>query len=350
MITIKRNEEIEVYQVELALKFKTKQSPFIAILILAQEQDGISALALQQQLLTTLPVRACGNLLKRLEQQGYLQEIEVDMFGEINYALTTIGEDSAIDKSFWIGEKGLYNVFLSNNDLIDQRIIKTEKVERPEDDRHNNILRTPSQIAQYENRIISINEAEVMIEDVERKCFQIKPANCILDVVTNASEARLNVSKDGQTLYQTDIDIEEEILKRELLETCDEFEYDPDENAILTEFNSDNLSFNRKVKITKPFFHGNHFNQVELENVCHIPYDKENADRWYWELLFQNMTEYFPDEKSFNEFATNLAKLFLPHFDLTIPTSKEMVFILEGRSDSFYQIAKLDTINYLNYF
>lgn len=350
MITIIRNEEIEVYQVELALKEKTKQSPFIAILILAQEQDVISALTLQQHLLTTLPVRACGNLLKRLEQQGYLQQIEEGMFGEINYLLTTLGKDSAIDKSFWIGEKGLYNVYLSNNDLIDQRIFKPGKVDKPGDDRHNNILKTPFEIVQYENRIISINRTEVMIEDVERKCFQMKPANCILEVVTNASESRLNVSKDGQKLYQTDIHIEEEILKRELLETCDEFEYDLDKNAITTEFNSENLSFKRKVKITKPFFQGYYFNQVDLENISHIPCDKENADMWYWELLFQNMTEYFPDEKSFNEFATNLAKLFLPHFDLTIPTRKEMANIFRERGNAFYQIAKIETFDLLNYF
>ena len=350
MITIKRNEEIEVYQVELALKVKTKQSPFIAILILAQEQDGISALTLQQHLLTTLPVRACGNLLKRLEQQGYLKQIEEDMFSEINYSLTTLGEDSAIDKSFWIGEKGLYNVYLSNNDLIDQRIIKTEKVDRAEDDRHNNILKTPIEIALYENRIISINNTEVMIEDVERKCFQMKPANCILDVVTNASESRLNVSKDGQMLYQTDIDIEEEILKRELLETCDEFEYDPDKNAITTEFNSDNLSFNRKVKIAKPFFQGYYFNQVELENISHIPCDKENADIWYRELLLKNISDYFLDEKSFEEFAADCAKPFLPNFNLMIPTRRELAKTFTYRGGAFYQIAKLETIDSLNYY
>ena len=39
MITLKRNEDIEIFQVELALKLKTKQSPFISILILADELD-----------------------------------------------------------------------------------------------------------------------------------------------------------------------------------------------------------------------------------------------------------------------------------------------------------------------
>jgi hypothetical protein len=48
MIILKRNEDIEIFQVELALKTKTKQSPFISILILAQEQEEISAETLQE--------------------------------------------------------------------------------------------------------------------------------------------------------------------------------------------------------------------------------------------------------------------------------------------------------------
>ena len=74
MITLRKNEQVEIYQVELALKEKTKQSPFIAVLILAQEQGEITAETLKDYLLHTLPIRACNNLLIRLTQQGYLEK------------------------------------------------------------------------------------------------------------------------------------------------------------------------------------------------------------------------------------------------------------------------------------
>lgn len=357
MITLKRNEDIEIFQVELALKSKTKQSPFISILILAQEQELISAETLQENLLTSLPVRACENLLKRLEQQGYLQKEESNMFGYrqtyqdsfANYLLTDFGQQSATDKSFWIGEKGVYNVFVSKSNLIEQRIIRTEKVERAEDNRNTNIIRTPNEIRQYENQILTINKTEVLIEDVEEKCFQLKSANGILEIQAKENETVLKLSKENQLLFQTDIDIEENILQEELLVSSSEFEYYQDRKAILTEFSKDNLSFNRKVKIGKPIFKRNQFNQVELENISHIPSDKQNADLWYWELLYKNMNDYVLDENSLKEFATELAKPIQLHFKIKIPKRNELTEIFSEREDAFYQIAKLETIDYLNY-
>ena len=316
MITLKRNEDIEIFQVELALKSKTKQSPFISILILAQEQEEISAETLQENLLTSLPVRACENLLKRLEQQGYLQKEQSDRFGYrqtyqdtfANYLLTDFGQQSATDKSFWIGEKGVYNVFVSKSNLVKQQIIRTEKVERAEDNRNTNILRTPNEISKYENQILTINKTEVMIEDVEEKCFQLKPVNCVMEIQAKENETVLKFSKDNQLLFQTNLEADENNLQTELLSTCEEFEYHQDKKVILTDFNKDNISFNRKIKIGKPFFQRIIFNPIELENISHIPSDQRNAELWYSELLFKNLNQYFLDENSFSEYAVELAK------------------------------------------
>ncbi|MBS4013956.1 MAG: hypothetical protein KGZ97_09420 [Bacteroidetes bacterium] len=357
MIVLKRTEDIDVFQVELALKLKTKQSPFISVLILAQEQEEVTANSLQQNLLTSLPVRACENLLKRLEQQGYLQKVQSNMFGYrqtyqntfANYVLTDLGQQSATDKSFWIGEKGVYNVYISKTNLIEQRIIRTEKVERAEDNRSNIILVTPREIRQYENQILSINKTEVLIEDVEEKCFQLKSVNCNLEIQSKENESLMKISKENQLIFQTDFEIKENSLQEELLMNCSEFEYDQDKKAILTEFNKDNLSFNRKVKILKPIFQRNQFNQVELESISHIPINQENADLWFWELLYKNMSDYFLDENSFKEFASELASPIQLHFKVKVPKRKELSEIFSEREDTFYHIAKLETIDYLNY-
>ena len=138
-------------------------------------------------------------------------------------------------------------------------------------------------------------------------------------------------------------------MQEELLVVSNEFEYHQDSKAILTEFSKDNLSFKRKVKIGKPIFKRVPFNPVELENISHIPNDKKNADLWYWELLYRNMNDYFIDENSFNEYAREWSLLFQPHFKVKVPKRKELSALFSERKDAFYQIAKLETIDYLNY-
>lgn len=347
MIILKRNEEIECFQVELSLKVKTKQSPFISILILAKEIEEIDAISLNANLLSSFPERACSNLLKRLADQKYLAEKEYGNFS--SYTLTDFGEECANDKFFWIGEKGIYNVFVSKSNLINQKIIKTEKVERAEDNRSNNVIWTPEEILQYGNQILSINKSDVLIEAIEKRCFQLKSLTGIIDLQSKENETQLKINFNNQTVYQTEIEIEENVIREELLAACQESEYDQEKKAILSDFSNDNLSFKRRVRISKPIFQKNQFNQVELENIYHIPSDQQNADLWYWELLYRNMNDYFIDENSFNEYAREWSLLFQPHFKVKVPKRKELSALFSERKDAFYQIAKLETIDYLNY-
>ena len=67
-----------------------------------------------------MPVRACENLLKRLVSQGFLSENEHANYS--TYRLTKFGEQCAIDETFWIGEKGVYKVYVSNSNLIKMNI------------------------------------------------------------------------------------------------------------------------------------------------------------------------------------------------------------------------------------
>jgi hypothetical protein len=366
MITLRKAEQVEVYQVVLALKEKTKQSPFIAVLILAQEQGEITAETLKDYLLPTLPIRACNNLLIRLTQQGYLknkrqQIFRNDIWGrssydedEIDYnnsifTLTELGEQSAIDKSFWVGEKGIYNVYVSHSNLLNQQIIKMEKVDRNlEDDRNVNRQNTPRFVLEYQNQILNINKREIRIEEIEDKCFQLKPLECLLEIETKEDDAVIRI-KEKQILFQSSFEINEHELKEELLSNTNEFEYDKNKKVVLSEFNQDNLSFNRKVKLRNPYFRNNHFNSVEIENVRIIPSDKRNAELWLNEILFKGIDRYFLDEKTFNEFTANKAKPILEHYSVELPTREQLKQTIAKRENAFYQTAKLETIDYLNY-
>lgn len=366
MITLRKRDQVEIYQVELALKEKTKQSPFIAVLILAQEQGKITAETIKDNLLPTLPIRACNNLLIRLTQQGYLekkrqQNFRNDILGRSFYdedesdynnsifTLTELGEQSAIDKSFWVGEKGIYNVYVSHSNLLGQEIIKTEKVDRNlEDDRNVNRQYTPKFVLGHQNQILNINKKEIRIEEIEDKCFQLKPLECSLEIETKEDDALIRI-KEKQTLFQSSFEIHENKLKEELLSNTNEFEYEENRKVVLSDFNQDILSFNRKVKLRNPYFQNNHFNSVEIENVAFIPSDNQNAELWLNEILFKGIDKYFIDEKTFNEFTSNKAKPILEHYSVELPTRKQLKQNIAERENAFYQTAKLETIDYLNY-
>ena len=61
------------------------------------------------------------------------------------------------------------------------------------------------------------------------------------------------------------------------------------------------------------------------------------------------MNDYFLDENSFKDYANELVKPILLHFKVKVPKRKELSEIFYEREDAFYQIAKLETIDYLNY-
>jgi hypothetical protein len=359
MITLRKKEQIEIYQVELTLKEKTKQSPFIAILILAKElwendEDFIDAEALQGKLLTALPIRACQNLLERLTDQGYFEDIweDDDFYG---YKLTELGDQSAIDKSFWVGKKGVFNVYVNTN-LIDSgitnnHIVRIEETKNLEDDKNKTSYRsqTPQEISAYKGIQIKLNNQELLLEEIEDNCFQLQPLNCSLEIEANADEALIKIVNDKQPLFQSSFDINENGLKEKLLSNTNEFDYDESKKVVLSEFDQDNLSFNRKIKLRNPYFRDNEFNSVEIENVGFIPSDERNAELWLNELLFQGIDKYFLDEKIFNEFASNKAKPILEHYNVALPTREQLKQNLAEKENAFYQTAKLETIDYLNF-
>jgi len=369
MITLRKAEQIEIYQVVIALSEKTKQSPFIAVLILAREQGEITAETLKDYLLPTLPIRACNNLLIRLTQQGYLekkrqQNFRNDILGRIFYdqdesdynnsifILTELGEQSAINKSFWVGEKGIFNVYVSDSNLLNQKIIKTEKVDRSEDDRNGNkITKTPYFISQYHNQILNLNKKEIRIEEIEDKCFQLKPLECSLEIETKEDDALIRI-KEKQTLFQSSFKINENELKEKLLTNTNEFDYDENKKAILVEFDPDNLSFVRKVKLQSPYYLENRFNQVEIDNVSYFPNNVDSATLWFVKLLLENISTYFITEQDFFSYSKQYAIKFETYYEVSIPSKTTFLNYIKDNYDEesyFYEIAKLETIDYLNY-
>lgn len=378
MITIKKSESIELYQLKLTLKKKVKQNPFIAVLMLAQElfendSEYINSEILREKLLPVFPLKSCQNLLKRLSYEGYFDEVW-DYNGElikvskedflksdyksfqqksdfVGFVLTELGEQSAEEKSYWIGEKGIYNVYVSQSNLMSQRIIKIEKVERSEDDRNGNkISETPYFISDYQNEVLKIKDKEFLIEEIDRKCFKLNPLDCTLEICAKDIEGKLTIGKGNQEFFNSPFEINEIDLKEALLKNAEELHYQIDKKALLIHFDADNLSFFRTVKLNKPVFKNHRFDTVSIEQVLSLPINQNEAIKWYWSLLVNNIHSYFLSDEEFYVFSKQILEPFSQHYpNIKAPSRQKCIQYLEDKPNIFYQTAKIETIDYLNY-
>jgi len=340
---LQKTEQLDVFQLSLTLKRKTKSSPFIAILILAQEQDGISPISLQQNLLKPLPLKSCANLLKQLEKQGYLES----NYGN-EFFLTELGEKNAVDKSFWIEEKGMFDIYISYSSLIPQRIVKVEPSAKGESNGTSCSL--PNALVENFGKHLLLNNVEIQIEAFEGYCQSKGNEDCLLEILSEDTGTSLKLLKKNEGhFYKTDLEITKSVLIDQLLSNSSGVTYDLNKRAVLAKFSKDNVSFLRKVKINNPFYNGIRFDPIELEAIAHIPIDNANGYLWYWELLYKNCSKYLFDEETFNHFITDQAKQIKAHYEIEMPTRSELIQIFLKREDAFYQIAKLETPNILTY-
>jgi hypothetical protein len=227
---LQRTEQLDVFQLALTLKRKTKSSPFIAILMLAQEQDGVSPISLQQNLLKPLPLKSCANLLNLLEKQGYLETNYGDEF-----FLTDFGVQSAVDKSFWIEEKGMYNVYVSNSSLIKQDIVKIEPSAKGESNSTSCSL--PNALAQNFGKHLLLNNVEIQIEAFDGYCQSKGNEDCLLEILSEDTGSSLKLRKRNEGhFYKTDLEITKSMLIDQLLSNSSGVTYDSNKKAVLAKF------------------------------------------------------------------------------------------------------------------
>ena len=104
-MVLQKKQPVNVHQIAMELQTKIKDSPFIAVLILAKElkeseaSNTIDSDALKAHLFPNLPSLVCENLLIRLATQGYLVK------KQFSFELTQKGDESAADKSMWVDRK-----------------------------------------------------------------------------------------------------------------------------------------------------------------------------------------------------------------------------------------------------
>ena len=416
MIILQKKQTVKVHQVAMELLAKTKKSPFIAILMLAKELGGrINPETLREKLFPNLPLAVCRNLLVRLKLQGYFvhqegreggvfvtEEGKIDtnvrkyignfeqpiIATELNrlcrqytvsqfqdwinqnvikglfhkmpkeesgFELTGKGQESAADKSMWVGEKGIYNVYTTKTPFLEQRIIGIEPVvlhKDAADDRDQKVLRIPYELSNSENQEIYLKKTEYRIEKIDNKCFQLPNEDWTLKLSAMPKQkAMLSIKGKDIAEFEQEMVFDFEVLEEAVLE--ENFQNNFQNGYILTPFSLDNTLFIRDCEIVKPKLVFNKqevtFEKTTLKNIKYRPVAEQDAQNWYLHLLTNNIQKYFLLDSEFDSHSVAHTQLFQPHFSLVAIKRKQLISDLSKDKGTFYQRAKLETIDYLNY-
>jgi hypothetical protein len=376
MIVLRKRERLELYLMLLEIEKKVKDQPYIAILMRACEAGGeITPSMVRSNLLVSLPLKACENLLYRLKDLGYFEEAGVDRERNLNgqhgqdeqepvFRITDKGRESAQTETFWQPEKGAYMVYKSKSPLITrligQSIIqitrhRSDKGEqRNTSDVLNKDLNKPIKILNKEG-----HEEEIRIIGFEEKCLSYGQVKTILEIKVDENEAVIkikeeknkeNVEESGDPLGKFSTPLREEEVRDALLAGKFGDSYDKHKKVVRIPFSPENLSWIRDVHIEKPVYEGVEFAPVWLKGVRFIPSDEEQARMWVEEWLLRNVDEYFWSDEEFQAYLHEKLGIILEFYpQLGAVTRKEMIDRLSKRQNSFYSIAKLEAANYLSY-
>jgi len=376
MIVLKKEERLELYLMLLEIEKKVKDRPYIAILKRAYEAGGeITPSMVRSDLLVSLPLKACENLLYRLTDLGYFEKAGVKSERNLNgqhgqdgqepvFRITDKGRESAQTETFWQPEKGAYMVYKSKSPLITrligQSIIQIIRHRSDKGEQRN----TSDVLKQDLNKPIKVlnqegQEEEIRIIGFEEKCLSYGQVVTILEIKVYENEAVIkikpkenkeNVEKSEDILGKFFTPLREEEVRDALL--AGEFgdSYDKHKKVVRTPFSPENLSWIRDVHIEKPVYEGVEFAPVQLEGVRFIPSDEEQARMWVEEWLLRNVDEYFWSDEEFQAYLHKKLGIILEFYpQLGGVTRKEMIDRLSKRQNSFYSIAKLEAANYLSY-
>jgi hypothetical protein len=378
MIVLKKEERLELYLMLLEIEKKVKDWPYIAILMRACEAGGeITPSMVRSDLLVSLPLKACENLLYRLTDLGYFEEAGVKRERNLNgqygqngrepvFRITNKGRESAQaqTKAFWQPEKGAYMVYKSKSPLI-TRLIGQSIIQITRHRSDNGEQRNTSYILKQDlNKPIKVlnqerREEEIRIIGFEEKCLSYGQVDAILEIEVYENEAVIkikekknkeNVEESGNPLGKFSTPLREEEVRDALLAGKFGDSYDKHKKVVRTPFSPEDLRWIRDVDIEKPIYEGVEFEPVQLEGVRFIPSDEEQARMWVEEWLLRNVDEYFWSDEEFQAYLHEKLGIILEFYpQLGAVTRKEMIDRLSKRQNSFYSIAKLEAANYLSY-
>lgn len=338
---MKLSKEINInkYRVLADYKVKVKKSPFVSVLQLANEEEGVlTAEVLYEKLMKPLSVKACENLLIRLTAMGYFNK-------NINYELTSFGEKSIETKDFYDQRNGVLEIWIAEDNAFTSRVVKIDELNYDEDKKQN------TRSIDYElksvingSKVVKLKNDAFTIDKIEYQVKLLKSDYETLTILLEDNNYKIELADFLERTQEDKKNVVASILEREY-----ENNYLPEECIVLADFNNNDLSLVRDLKIESPVYKQTRFNAVTIPNVIVSPKNEEEAKTWFHAKLKQQIIKYFASDEEFIDYENKIANEFKLFKDELINTiSRKQLIELFGDED-FYKKAKLETIDYLNY-
>ena len=331
---------INKYRVLADYKVKVAKSPFMSVLQLAQEEDGmLNSEVLYEKLMKPLALKACENLLERLSLMGY--------FDEINdfYQLTDFGLHSIDNQDFYDKRNGLLEIWVAESNRFTQKIVKIEELKYDDDKKSKtqDIDYKLESLVNFKN-VVQLNNGAFTLDKIEEQIKFLEEGEERLAIVLEETNYKIELANFSQYIKE-----EKQKVIASILESEYGNNYLSKEHIVLTDFKNNDLSLVRDHKIESPIYEETSFNAITIPNIIVSPKNREEAKSWFQAKLKRGVNKYFESDEEFIEYENKIANEFqLFKEELLNTISRHELIKMFGEED-FYKKAKLETIDYLNY-
>jgi hypothetical protein len=331
---------INKYRVLADYKVKVAKSPFMSVLQLAKDEDGmLNPEVLYEKLMKPLALKACENLLERLTLMGYFDEIND------SYQLTDFGLHAIDNKDFYDKRNGLLEIWVAESNMFTQRIVKIDEIKYDDDKKSKtqDIDYKLESLVNYKS-VVQLNNGAFTLDKIEEQIKFLEKSEERLIIVLEETNYKIQLANFSQFIKE-----EKQKVITSILESEYENNYLPKEHVVLTNFDNNNLSLVRNHKIENPIYKETYFKTITIPNVTVSPKNREEAKIWFQAKLKQGINKYFESDEEFVKYENRIANEFqLFKEELSNTISRQQLIELFGEED-FYKKAKLETIDYLNY-
>ena len=348
---------INKYRVLADYKVKVKKSPFMSVLQLANEEEGVlTAETLYEKLMKPLSIKACDNLLIRLTSMGYFienNEYEEDEWEDewedeveyFYYKLTSFGKQSIEKDDFYDQRNGVLEIWIAEDNAFTSRVVKIDELNYDEDkEQETQRINSELQSVISGSKVVKLKNDAFTIDKIESQVKFLKSDDEVLTISLEDNNYKIQLVDFLEYRQEDKQKVVASILEREY-----ENNYLPKECIVLTDFNNNDLSLVRDLKIERPVYKQTRFNAINISNVIVSPKNVEEAKTWFHAKLKQQIIKYFESDEEFIDYENKIASEFKLFKDELINTiSRKQLIELFGEED-FYKRAKLETIDYLNY-
>ncbi|CAL2080177.1 conserved hypothetical protein [Tenacibaculum dicentrarchi] len=348
-----KNIHINKYRILADYKVKVSKSPFMSVLQLANEKGGIlTPDVLYDQLMQPLAIKACENLLERLTSMNYFEAFfKYDLFDETEkkfHELTSFGEQSIETKDFYDKRNGLLEIWVAHDNEFTPNIVMIKELTSDKDKNNetNKIEKINNELKRLINntKIISLKNNAFTIDEIESQIEFLESSYEKLSITLENNNSKIELAGFIKHKKENKQEVIASILINKFHNN-----YLPKENILLKDFNNQDISLIRNIKIEEPRFIETDFDSITIPNIKVSPKYLEDAKKWFEALLKQRVNRYFLSDEEFNQFENDIANKFELYKNHLINSINRQQLIEIFEEEDFYKKTKLETIDYLNY-